>query len=380
MRVLVAPDKFRGTLTARQAAEAIERGWRRERPKDEIALVPLADGGEGTLDVLAPREGADGSRRIGARVTGPLGDPVEAEFGLRGSTAVVEMARASGIELLGPARRDPRRATTRGTGELVRAALDAGASTILVCVGGSATNDGGTGFASALGVRFLDGEGGELPDGGSALLRLARIDGRGLDPRLATATVIGVSDVDNPLNGPHGASAVYGPQKGADPDAVWELDHALGHLAAVVHRDLGLDLAAEPGAGAAGGLGFGLLAFASARLRPGVEVVMEALDFEEQVAAADLVVTGEGSFDAQSLHGKVPAGVLRAAQLAGARVAILCGRAAAPVPEGVTLRSLVDAVGEEAAIADARTSLEGLASELATTAEAVVAGPARWQA
>ena len=376
MRVLVAPDKFKGTLTARQAAEAIERGWRRERPHDAIDVVPLADGGDGTLDVLAPDDGRDGSRRVGVGVTGPLGDPVVAAFGVRGGTAVIEMARASGLELVAPARRDPRRATTRGTGELVRAALDEGVTTVLVCVGGSATNDGGAGFASALGARLLDERGATIADGGAALLRLARIDLTPLDRRLATVRVIGVTDVDNPLCGPHGASATYGPQKGADPDAVLELDRALGHLAAVVHRDLGLDLADEPGAGAAGGLGFGLLAFAGARLRRGVDVVMEAQGIEERLPNVDLVVTGEGSFDVQSLRGKVPDGVVRAARLAGVRCAIVCGRSSIDAPTGVTVRSLVGSVGAHAAMADARRSLERVAAELAAEADRVV-GAAR---
>jgi glycerate kinase len=373
VRLLVAPDKFKGTLTARQAAEAIERGWRRERPHDDVQLMPLADGGDGTLDVLAPADGSDGSRRIRARVSGPLGDPVEAEFGIRGATAIVEMARASGLELVPEPRRDVRRATTRGTGELVRAALDAGATTILVCVGGSATNDGGVGFASALGVRFLDATGEPVRDGGAALVDLVRIDLRPGDHRLTTATVVGVTDVDNPLCGAHGASAVYGPQKGADPATVGELDRALGHLAAVVHRDLGLDLADEPGAGAAGGLGFGLLAFAGARLRRGVDVVMETLRFDERLDGADLVMTGEGSFDAQSMRGKVPDGVIRAAQLAGVPCAIVCGRAEAAAPDGVALRSLVQYVGPDAAMSDARGSLERLASDLAAEADALVA-------
>ena len=376
MRVLVAPDKFKGTLTARQAAEAIEHGWRRERPDDDLELVPLADGGEGTLDALAPGDGTDASRRITVRVAGPLADPVDAEFGLRGPMAIVEMARASGLALIAEARRDPRRATTRGTGELVRAALDAGATTILVCVGGSATNDGGTGFARALGVRFLDERGDTMPEGGTALLQLSRIDLTPLDPRLATATVIGLTDVDNPLCGPHGASAVYGPQKGADPAAVMELDRALARLAAVVGRDLGVDLADEPGAGAAGGLGFGLLAFAGARLRRGVDVVMETQRFDDRLAGADLVITGEGSFDDQSLRGKVPDGVIHAARLGGVRCVIVCGRASAPAPEGVAVRSLVQAFGEKAALGEARRSLEELSAELAAEAGQLVTGAA----
>ena len=366
MRVLVAPDKFRGTLTARQAAEAIESGWRRERPEDLLDLAPLADGGEGTLDALVPPEAG---HRIRRSVTGPLGDEVEAEAGIRGAVGVVEMARASGLELLAPDHRDAARATTRGTGELMAAVLAEGVSTLLVCLGGSATNDGGVGMAAALGGRFLDDQRRPIGDGGGALLQLAFIDVRPVLDAVRTVEVVAVTDVDNPLCGPSGASTVFGPQKGADPEEVLLLDGALRHLAAVAARDLGLDRSRDPGAGAAGGLGFGLLAFTGARLRPGVEVVMEAVGFQERLRNADLVITGEGSLDEQSLHGKVPAGVLRTAKTAGVRVAILCGVASVQ-PEGAMLRSLVERVGHEAATTDARRSLELLAQELALEIEA----------
>ena len=361
MRILVAPDKFRGTLTARQAAEAIELGWRRERPGDRLDLIPLADGGEGTLDALVP---AGDGRRLHRSVTGPLGGAVEAEAGIRGSVGVVEMARASGLDLLAADHRDPRRATTRGTGELMAAVLAEEVSTLLVCLGGSASNDGGVGMASALGGRFLDAHRRPIRDGGAALLELVSIDARPVLDAVRTVEVVAVTDVDNPLCGPSGASAVFGPQKGASPDDVSLLDKALGHLAAVTARDLGIDRSRDPGAGAAGGLGFGLLAFTGARLRPGVDVVMEASGFEERLRGADLVITGEGSLDAQSLRGKVPAGVLRTARAAGVPVAILCGVASVE-PEGATIRSLVERVGREAALGDARRSLELLAQELA---------------
>lgn len=363
MRVLVCPDKFRGTLTARQAAEAIGRGWRRERPDDVVDLAPLADGGEGTLDVLVPPEVA-GARRITRRVQGPLGDPVDAEFGVRGGTAVVEMARASGLALLSPERRDPLRTTTLGTGELIAAALDEGASRLLVCLGGSATNDGGVGMATALGGRFLSDEGAPIEACGAALAQLARIDLRPAHARVRAVDVIGVTDVDNPLCGPAGASAVFGPQKGASPDDVVVLDRALAHLAAVAARDLGVDRSREPGAGAAGGLGFGLLAFLGARLRPGIEVVMDALDLRARISGADLVITGEGSFDEQSLRGKVADGVLRAAAGAGVATTVLAGIASVH-PPGVRVRSLVEHVGRGAALADARRSLEDLAVTVA---------------
>jgi glycerate 2-kinase len=361
MRVLVAPDKFRGTLTGLQAAEAIETGWRRERPDDRLELLPLADGGEGTLDALVP---PDAGRRIRRSVTGPLGGKVDAEAGIRGALGVVEMARASGLGLLAADRRDPLRTTTRGTGELMASVLAEGVTTLLVCLGGSATNDGGVGMAAALGGRFLDGRRRPIADGGAALLQLASIDVGPVLSAVRRVEVIALTDVDNPLRGPSGASGVFGPQKGASPEDVLLLDRALGHLAAVAAHDLGVDRSREPGAGAAGGLGFGLLAFAGARLRPGVEVVMEAVGFEERIRSADLVITGEGSLDDQSLRGKVPAGVLRSARSAVVPVAILCGVASVH-PEGATVRSLVDRVGPEAAMNDARRSLELLAQDLA---------------
>jgi glycerate kinase len=372
MRILVAPDKFRGTLTARQAAEAIRAGWHRERPDDALDLVPMADGGEGTMDALVD---ALGGRTEAVEVTGPLGDRVLAAFGVapasEGLLGIVEMACASGLDLVSERRRDPGRTTTRGTGELMATAMDRGARRLVVCLGGSATNDGGTGMASALGVRFLDAQGRDLPPGGAALLDLVRIDASGRHPGLAAVVVTGGCDVDNPLTGPSGASAVYGPQKGASADQVWLLDRALGHLASVVHRDMGLSMHDEPGAGAAGGLGFGLMAFCGARLRPGVDVVMEAVGLQERVIRADLAITGEGSFDEQSMHGKVPAGVIDAAAGAGVPVAILCGRAAI-APRGVTVLSLTERVGAEAAMADARGSLERVAQDLALRAGALV--------
>ncbi|MBI3648399.1 MAG: glycerate kinase, partial [Actinobacteria bacterium] len=256
MRVLVAPDKFRGTLSAAQAARAFETGWLRVRPDDQVEVVPMADGGEGTLDALVE---ALGGQTLRERVTGPLGDPVEAPFGLvrtaEGVLAVVEMARASGLALVSEGRRDPLRATTRGTGELIRAALARSPVRVIVCIGGSATNDGGSGMAAALGARLLNAQEVPIHPGGAGLLELARIDVTGMDRSVRGTAFTVASDVDNPLTGPRGASRVYGPQKGASEDDVLLLDRALGHLAAVVHRDLGVDLRDAPGAGAAGGLG-----------------------------------------------------------------------------------------------------------------------------
>jgi glycerate kinase len=364
MRVLVAPDKFRGTLSAVEAARAIATGWRRSRPGDEVEEVPLADGGEGTLDLLV--EAFGGERRTQV-VTGPLGDPTPAEFGLvpraGGVLAVVEMSRASGLHLLDEGRRDPRRATTRGTGELVLAACRASRD-VLVCIGGSATNDGGAGLAQAAGARLRDASGVDVAPGGETLLGLASIDVAGIDASVREARVVVACDVDNPLTGPSGASAVYGPQKGATPEDVAVLDRALEHYADVIERDLGIDVRELPGAGAAGGLGAGLVAFLGAELRPGVDVVMDAVGFSSRLEGADLVVTGEGKLDDQSLHGKVPAGVVRRARDAGAEVLVLCGRSEVS-PEGVRVESLVARFGERRAMDEARACLEELAASVA---------------
>ena len=374
MRVLVAPDKFRGTLSARQAAEAVATGWRRARPGDELDLAPMADGGEGTMEALVD---ALRGEVVRAAVHGPRDDPIEAAYGVAETTdgrlAIVEMATASGLELLAPSRRDPRLTTTRGTGELIRAALDRSPSRLIVGLGGSATNDGGAGMAQALGVRLLDAAERELRVGGLALLDLARIDGTGLDPRLRAISCSAASDVDNPLTGPSGASAVYGPQKGASVEDVLLLDRALAHLSAIVHRDMGIDLSDEPGAGAAGGLGFGLMAFLGARVRPGVEVVSDALGLPERMEAADLVITGEGRLDAQSLRGKTPAGVLRLAREWSVPAVVVCGEVEIGLTlPGVPVRSLVKRFGRDDALADARRCLERMTEELADRADDLV--------
>jgi glycerate kinase len=365
VRVLVAPDKFRGTLTAPQAARAIAAGWLRARPGDSVECVPMADGGEGTLETMVDAMGGSIER---ARVSGPLGDPVDAPFGLvragEGVMAVVELARASGLQLVSEQRRDALRASTRGTGELIRAALAAKPARVIVGIGGSATTDGGAGIGQGLGVNLLDPRDEPIPPGGEGLLQLARIDASETDPAVSGVAFTVASDVDNPLTGPRGAARVFGPQKGASSDDLVLLDRALVHLAAVVERDLGVDLRDTPGAGAAGGSGFGLMAFCGARLRSGVEVVMDAISFGRRLQGADLVITGEGKLDEQSLHGKTPDGVLRAAREAGLAAAILCGRAEVE-PQGVRVRSLVDRFGEERAMTDTRTAVEELAAELA---------------
>ena len=332
MRVVVAPDKFEGSLSAGQAAAAIEAGLRRARPDAEVVRLPLGDGGAGTLEALV----ASGFGRVPVTATGPTGEPVAAAIAVDGPEtgttggppdprAFVEMAEASGLKRLPGGRRAPLEATTYGTGELLAAALDHGAREIVLGIGGSATTDGGAGMAAALGARLLDQAGAGLPPGGAALLRLARIDVSGLDPRLREARVTVASDVDNPLTGPEGAAHVYGPQKGAGPDDVLLLDSALRRYARVLADDLGRDVAAIPGAGAAGGLGAGAIAFLGAELRTGIELVLELVGFEEAVDGADLVITGEGKLDAQSLRGKAPVGVARAAAAHGVPVVAVAG-------------------------------------------------------
>ena len=365
MRVLVCPDKFKATLTAPAAAGAIARGWLRGEPGASVETIPLADGGEGTLDALLA---ARGGVRRSAGVTGPLGEQVDAPFGLLdvpgGPLGVVEMAAASGLQLVPADRRDPKATTSRGTGELMLAALDAGARRLLVCVGGSATNDAGAGLMQALGVRLTDAGGREIGPGGAALSSLAHIETSGLLPAVRGVPVqVGV-DVDNPLVGPGGASAVYGPQKGATPDDVAVLDAALSRFADVVRRDAGVDVAAMPGGGAAGGVAASLVAFLGAELRSGAAVVMEAAGVAERMRGAEVAVTGEGRFDAQSLRGKVAGCVIDAARTAGVRrVVVLCGEAAAPAPDGVVVMSLAERFGPEEAVRRAGPLLERLASE-----------------
>ena len=371
VRVLIAPDKFKGTLTAVQAAEAIAAGWRRADSDAELDLAPMADGGDGTLDTLSE---AMGGRRVRQRVAGPLGDPVDAEFALiqrpGDLMAVVEMARASGLSLVTERRLDPMRATSRGTGELILAAAREGAETILVGIGGSATIDGGAGMAQAVGIRLLDEQGRDLPPGGGALVRLARIDMSGLDPVVASRRVVAATDVDNPLTGPKGAATVYGPQKGAGPEDVAVLDRALAHLAVVILRDLGIDVRTIPGAGAAGGLGAGLVAFLGAHLRPGVDVVMDAVGLEERIRRSDLAITGEGRFDQQSLRGKVPAGVLRLASENHVRAVVICGQRHTDVEvEDVPVFSLTERFGFDQSMTDPGRLLRDLVADIAPSLE-----------
>jgi glycerate kinase len=324
MNIIVAPDSFKGSLTALEAADALVQGVRAVLPEAEIVSIPLADGGEGTVDalVLATR-----GRIVQRKVTGPMGEPVQARFGVLGDdvTGVVEMAAAAGLPLVPPDRRNPLLATSYGVGELMLAALEAGCTRLIVGLGGSATSDGGAGMAQALGVRLLDSDGNDLRPGAAALMRLAHIDLSKRDPRVAGAKIYAASDVRNPLLGPQGAAAVYGPQKGASPQMVSMLEKALSRFAEVIERDLQIDVRDLPGAGAAGGLGAGLVALAGAELRSGPSLVLELLGFEEYVEAADLILTGEGKLDRQIEFGKAISGVALLAQKHGVPVVAFAG-------------------------------------------------------
>jgi glycerate kinase len=324
VRIVVAPDSFKGSVSALGVANAMERGILTVFPEAEVLKAPIADGGEGTVEALVE---ATGGQIIYEQVMGPIGEPVKAYWGILGDgeTAVMEMAAASGLPLVPQDKRDPRVTTTYGTGQLMKSALEKGLKKIIIGIGGSATNDGGTGMAQALGARFLDASGKELPQGGGALVNLAQIDLSNMDPRVAEAEIMVACDVDNPLCGPRGASAVYGPQKGATPEMVAELDNALAVYAKVAEKATGKDMANYPGAGAAGGLGAGLLFFTNAELRPGVEIVLEAAGFENMVATADLLITGEGRTDFQTAFGKAPVGAAKVAKQYNVPVVCIAG-------------------------------------------------------
>jgi glycerate kinase len=320
--VVIAPDKFKGSLTAAEAAERIAAGILRAAPGTDVRLLPVADGGEGT--VLAAL--AAGYQRVELTVSGPTGEPVQAAIAVKDAVAVVEAAQASGLTLLPGGVKAPLTASSHGTGQLIARALELGCTRIVLGLGGVACTDGGAGMAQALGATLSDADGTELPPGGAALARLRRLDLGKLPAALAGIDVVIASDVDNPLLGTRGAAAVYGPQKGASPDDVAELDAALASWADAVAELTGADLRDAPGAGAAGGLGFGALALLGAQLRPGIELMLDLLGFDRAVRGARLVVTGEGCLDLQTLHGKAPAGVAAAATGAGVPVAAVSGR------------------------------------------------------
>ncbi len=324
MHILIAPQSLKGSLTAAEAGHAIALGVRAVYPNAEIEIVPVADGGEGTVQALVD---ASGGKIIQKMVTGPLGEPVLAFFGLMGdgSTAVIEMAACAGLPLVPPEKRDPRITTTYGVGELILAALDYGSRHFIIGIGGSATNDGGAGMAQALGAALLSRHGTQIARGGAALATLAHISTTTMDPRLQECTVEVACDVTNPLCGPTGASAVYGPQKGATPEMVEELDSALAHYAQIIEQDLGMSVREIPGAGAAGGLGAGSMAFLHATLRPGAQIVFEAIHLEERIRTANLVITAEGQIDAQTAYGKSVGSVAEIAKRYGLPVLALAG-------------------------------------------------------
>ncbi|MFC9897184.1 glycerate kinase [Nocardia sp. NPDC127579] len=319
--VVIAPDKFKGSLTAPEVAEHVATGLRRVRPDIPVVTVPVADGGDGTVDAVV----ASGFARFRTSVTGPTGDQVVASFAMRDQTAVIELAEASGVRKMPhpPTSSTSRTVASTGTGELIRAAAQRGARRILLGLGGSACTDGGAGMMSALGVKFLDERGEQLPPGGAALRRLARIDTSEM-VRVPLVTV--ASDVDNPLLGARGAAHVYARQKGARQPDVEDLERGLTRLAMIMRRDHGIDVAERPGAGAAGGVGYAALAFLGAQARPGIDMILDQLGFAAQVDGARLVITGEGSMDQQTLHGKAPVGVARIAKAGGVPVVAVAGR------------------------------------------------------
>jgi len=323
-KIGIAPDSFKGSLTAMEAATCIERGLRRVLAGISVTKIPMADGGDGTAQAIVE---ATGGKLITRTVHDPVGRKIRSAFGLTGDgkVAVVEMASASGLALLKPAERNPMKTSTSGTGELMMHALRLGAKKILVGIGGSATNDGGTGMASALGVKFLDQRGRRLSGIGRSLRKIRHIDMSCLDRRIRDVYVEVACDVDNPLAGPRGAAHVYGPQKGATPAMVRELEAGLKHFAGIIRRDVGVDIRRIPGSGAAGGLGAGLMAFVGGELRPGVDIVTDVVELERRLKGCDIAITGEGRMDGQTVFGKTPAGVAKVAKRLGIPVIAICG-------------------------------------------------------
>jgi glycerate 2-kinase len=370
MKIVIAPDSYKESLTALEVATLIEAGFRQVFPEAHYLKLPMADGGEGTVAALVA---ATGGKLVALQVTGPLGDPVPGFFGLTGDgkTAVVEMAAASGLALVPVDLRNPLVTTSFGTGELIKAALDAGADHFIIGIGGSATNDGGAGMLQALGVRLLTRSGGEIGFGGESLAFLEHIDVSGLDPRLKGCRIEAACDVDNRLTGPAGASAVFGPQKGATPEMVATLDANLTLYAAIIARDLGVRVDEVSGAGAAGGMGAALLAFLGAQLRPGIDIVVEASGLEALVREADLVITGEGRLDSQTVHGKTPIGVARLAKRFAKPVIAIAGSLSKDV--GVVHEQGIDAVfsvlsrpgSVQDALMDAATNLQAASRNIA---------------
>lgn len=372
MKIVLAPDSFKGNLTSLQVADAFEKGIRRVIPKARIVKVPMADGGEGTVQSLVD---ATGGKFLRKKVTGPAGKPVSARYGMLadGETAVIEMAEASGLPLVEGKEKNPLKTTTYGTGELMLDAMKKGAKTIIIGIGGSATNDGGAGMAQALGVRFLDGRGKELTELGSGglLAKVKGIDMKNLTPMLKKTKIVVACDVNNPLYGKQGAAYVFGPQKGASTAMVKKLDDNLKHFSSVIKKDLKKDVNKIKGAGAAGGLGAGLVAFTKARMKSGVDIVIDYTDLAKYVKGADLVITGEGRVDFQTAFGKTPAGVAKTAKKYGVQT-IAIGGGLSDDANGVFAHGIA---GLEAAIARDMDIEEALAKAkvfLANAAERVI--------
>lgn len=372
MKIVIAPDSYKESLTAMEVAMAIETGFKKVMPQAEFVKLPMADGGEGTVQSLID---ATGGRIVEVEVTAPLGNKVQGFFGLlgNGETAVIEMAAASGIHLVSAKERNPLITTSFGTGELIKAALDLEVKHIIIGIGGSATNDGGAGMAQALGIKLLTQAGQQIGLGGGALDQLHHIDCSEIDPRLAQVKLEVACDVDNPLCGEKGASAVFGPQKGATPEMVATLDANLSHFADVMKDSLAVDVKHSAGAGAAGGMGAALLGIFQASLRPGISIVMDALKLAETLVDADLVITGEGRIDSQSIHGKTPVGVARCAKQFGIPVIGIAGSLSQDV--AVVHEHGIDAVFSvvagactlEQALANAAFNVEQTAENVART-------------
>jgi glycerate kinase len=371
MKIVIAPDSYKESLSALGVATAIEQGFREIYPDAEYLKLPVADGGEGTVEAMVA---ATQGHLVRAVVTGPLGEPVNAFYGLSGDErcAYIEMAAASGLESVPPERRNPLLTTSWGTGELIRHALDSGVKQIIIGIGGSATNDGGAGMVQALGAKLLTKDNRQIAAGGAALEQLAKIDLSELDQRLADCRIEVACDVTNPLTGPEGATAVFGPQKGATQEMIARLDRALAHFAQIIHRDLDIDVLNLEGGGAAGGMGAALYAFCGARLRPGIEIVTDALHLAERVADADLVITGEGRIDSQTIHGKVPVGVAKVAKSYNIPVIGIAGSLTADV--GVVHQHGLDAVFSVLySVCTLEEALENAADNVRMTARNVAA-------
>jgi len=368
MKIIIAPDSFKESMSALEAASAIEAGFKKSIPEADYIKIPMADGGEGTVQSLVDATGGEILKEL---VTGPLGESVEAFYGITGDgkTAVIEMAAASGLHLIQKEKRNPLYTTTRGTGELILAALHYDVEQIIIGIGGSATTDGGAGMAQALGAKLLDSSGTQIGYGGIALEKLHSIDLKNLDERLSDVEINIACDVDNPLIGEHGAANVFGPQKGATPEMIAVLDENLSHYGEVVKKELGKDISTIPGAGAAGGLGAGLIAFLDGDLRRGVDVVIEAMQLELAMENASLVITGEGKIDNQTAYGKTPMGVAEVAKKCGVPVIGIAGMVDYCVEENHGLDSVFSIVpgpiSSSEAMNEAKKYTEALAKNIA---------------